>query len=51
MTAVRKKTAVSERVDPTTLRIVASDTMRAAVTISTPASAARGISATTFAAR
>ena len=46
ISAVTKNTTVSARVEPMTLRSVVGETMRAAVTIRTPARAASGIRAT-----
>ncbi len=49
--AVTRNTTASERVDPTTLRTVETETIRAAVTISTPESAASGMRPTMLEAR
>ena len=49
--AVTMKTIASDLPEPTMLRTVAIDTIRTAVTISTPASAASGIAATAPEAR
>jgi hypothetical protein len=49
--AVRMKTIASDPVEPTTLRTVATEIIRVAVTMRTPASAASGIWETTPLAR